>query len=121
MLRSINYNVQNMTEEQFVNYINCVLEYEQLFEREMERNLEDLADIHNISKEEIKRSQNKYFNNSNSHKLLGREEVLKAKIPKWLTTNQALNIKHEMEEIAFYQQSSLIELLKRKAIETSNT
>ena len=120
MLRSINHNMQNMSEEQCLNYINCVLDYETLFEREMERNLEDLADIHGISKEEIKRSQNKYFNNSNSHKLLGRDEVLQAKVPKWLTTSQALNIKHEMEEFAFYQQSSLIELLKNKVIEASH-
>ena len=42
----------------------------------MEHNLDDICDIYNITKDDIKRSQNKYINNSNSHKLLGREEVL---------------------------------------------
>ena len=59
--------------------------------------------MYSISKEEIKRSQNKYINNSNSHKILAREEVLNAKIPKWLTPTVALDIKHEMEEFAFRQ------------------
>jgi hypothetical protein len=60
----------------------------------MERNLDDLSDIFNISKDDIKRSQNKYINNSNSHKLLGRDEVLNAKVPRWLNPSEAIKIKH---------------------------
>jgi len=38
----------------------------------LERNLEDISDLYNVSKQQIEKSQNKYMNTSNSHKLLGR-------------------------------------------------
>lgn len=69
----------------------------------LERNLEDISDLYNVSKQQIEKSQNKYMNTSNSHKLLGRQEVLNAKIPRWLDTKKALEIKHEMEEYASRQ------------------
>ncbi len=71
--------------------------------------------MYDITREQVKKSQNKYINNSNSHKLLGREEVLNAKIPNWLTVQVAKQIKREMEEFAYQQQQYFIDFFEKQS------
>eukprot|EP00347_Sterkiella_histriomuscorum_P005861 403354996 len=110
LLRGYNKNTQ-MPYEKCVEYINLVLDYDNQLGQALEKNLEDLADIYSIRQEDIRRSQSKYINNSNSHKLLARNEVLQAEIPTFLTQEVALEIKHEMEEYAYRQQQWFMEFL----------
>ncbi|CDW82032.1 UNKNOWN [Stylonychia lemnae] len=110
LLKNLNVN-QALTENQTNRYIQLVLEYDQKLGAALERNLDDISDIYGVSKDQIKKSQNKYINNSNSHKLLARQEVLQARIPRWLDSNKALDIKHEMEEYASRQQKFFMEYL----------
>lgn len=104
-----------MNEQQCDDYVKCVLDYDKKLGDEIERNLDDICDLYSINKEDIKKSQNKYINNSNSHKLLGREEVINAKIPQGLTPLKALDIEREMESFAFQQQKFFVEYFRRQA------
>lgn len=70
-----------MNERQCLDYINTVLKYDQEIITELDHNLEELCDKLDITKDDIRQSQNRYLDSKNSHKLLGTEEVLNAKIP----------------------------------------
>jgi hypothetical protein len=52
-----------------------------------------ICDAHNLSRDEIQRSQAKYINNNNSHRLLGVEDTLLSRIPETLTPARAKRIK----------------------------
>lgn len=68
--------------------------------------MDEICYLLGVSRDEIKRSQDKYINNRNSHKLLGADEALHALIPSWLTPQRAKLIKGEMEEYAYKQYQS---------------
>ncbi len=72
------FKMENEVEKQ---YIDLVLEYDQKIARELEMNMNEICDQMGITIDEIKRSQTKYINNRNSHRLLGADETLEAKIP----------------------------------------
>ena len=56
-----------------------------------------------MTKEEIKRANEKYIENKNSHKLLGTEECLASVIPHELTPQKAMMIKKEIDQYAIKQ------------------
>ena len=68
--------VEEDQEEAIKEYVKLVLKYDVLISQETEENLHELCDAHNLTKEEIQRSQAKYINNNNSHRLLGVEDTL---------------------------------------------
>ena len=66
-------------------YIQTVLDYDGRINNELENNLDRICSQLKISKEEFNQSQMVHINSDNSHKLIGVEEALSAKIPKHLT------------------------------------
>ena len=63
--------------------------------------MSNLCEEYNLTREEIKRSQTKYINNRNSHMLLGKDEVLRCRVPRNLTPAKAKVIEKEMERFAY--------------------
>ncbi len=76
------------------------MEYDIKIAEEFDRNIEKLCSELEITMNDIKRAQNKYFQNKRPHILLGVDEVLNVKVPRDLTRNKATNIQIEMEEFA---------------------
>ncbi len=89
-------------------YIECVIEYEQMIQQELENNIVDICDTLGLTREEIEKSKEKYINNRNSHRLLGTEDSLFSYTPEWLTPQRAKLIKKEMEDYAFNMYESLL-------------
>jgi len=93
--------VEEDQEEAIKEYVKLVLKYDGLISKETEENLHEICDAHNLTREEIQRSQAKYINNNNSHRLLGVEDTLLSRIPDTLTPARAKRIKQDMEDYAY--------------------
>ncbi len=74
-------------------YISTVLDYDQRIQYELENNLDDICAQLKITKDEVRQAMQKHINTTNSHRLIGVEEALNAKIPKYLTAQRAKKIK----------------------------
>ena len=58
-----------------------MLEFDAELGQELDNNLDEICKEYDLLKDEVRKSQSKYINNRNCHKLLGQDEVLRAKIP----------------------------------------
>lgn len=102
---------QHLKNENQDDYIQCVVKYDRLLAQELDINMDTLCDQYGITKEDINRSSDKYLNNTNSNRVLGQDEVLRQRVPKWLTQSEARKIVDEMKQFAKEKQDMFFTML----------
>ena len=78
-------------------YLICVIQFERRICQVLEESLDVICDRFSVTRDEIRKANEKYIDNKNSHKLLGTDECLSVEVPSHLTPQTAMKIKREID------------------------